>query len=115
MAVFIVSGSSRTEEAAELYTKAGNTFKMAKKWAGKLYCTVYIEFWCLCGKLVIHHFTTCSIVLKWLDISPVSVSPGTFIVLEFCVLNVIDVVCSILSFSATFPGTEAHCGYLKCF
>jgi len=35
MAVFIFSGSSRTEEAAELYTKAGNTFKMAKKWAGK--------------------------------------------------------------------------------
>jgi len=33
----VLSGSSRTEEAAELYTKAGNTFKMAKKWAGKLW------------------------------------------------------------------------------
>ena len=37
--MFVFSGSSRTEEAAELYTKAGNTFKMAKKWAGKL-CVV---------------------------------------------------------------------------
>lgn len=33
-------GSSKTEEAAELYTKAGNTFKMAKKWAaaGDAFC-----------------------------------------------------------------------------
>lgn len=28
------SGSSKTEEAAELYVKAANAFKMAKKWAG---------------------------------------------------------------------------------
>jgi len=34
LVLFLFSGSSRTEEAAELYTKAGNTFKMAKKWAG---------------------------------------------------------------------------------
>jgi len=38
--MFVLSGSSKTEEAAELYTKAGNTFKMAKKWAGKLYSAV---------------------------------------------------------------------------
>jgi len=38
--VFVFSGSSRTEEAAELYTKAGNTFKMAKKWAGELWDAV---------------------------------------------------------------------------
>jgi len=44
--MYVFSGSSRTEEAAELYTKAGNTFKMAKKWAGKLYyyMVLYVIF-----------------------------------------------------------------------
>jgi len=45
------SGSSRTEEAAELYTKAGNTFKMAKKWAGKL-CIVISDH-ITCSEIVI--------------------------------------------------------------
>jgi hypothetical protein len=44
-------GSSKTEEAAELYVKAGNAFKMAKKWAGKFtnlvclgYCQNFLEY-----------------------------------------------------------------------
>jgi hypothetical protein len=28
------SGSSRMEEAADLYVRAANSFKMAKKWSG---------------------------------------------------------------------------------
>lgn len=34
--VCIFSGSSRMEEAAELYVRAANSFKMAKKWSGKI-------------------------------------------------------------------------------
>ena len=29
-------GNSKAEEAAELYTKAGHSFKIAKKWKGKI-------------------------------------------------------------------------------
>ena len=34
--IFCCRGSTKNEDAAELYVKAGNNFKMAKKWAGKI-------------------------------------------------------------------------------
>ena len=38
----IYRGSSRVEDAAELYVKAGNSFKMAKKWSGMCHLTVKV-------------------------------------------------------------------------
>jgi len=37
-------GAGKADDAAELYVKAGNSFKMAKKWSGtyaKLFCMRY--------------------------------------------------------------------------
>jgi len=46
VAVLIVSrGASKTEDAVELYVKAGNSFKMAKKWSGMFsFLLVYLNF-----------------------------------------------------------------------
>lgn len=44
---FIQRSSSKIEEACEMYTKAANMFKMAKKWSGEYYlyyfCKIYLK------------------------------------------------------------------------
>jgi len=39
-------GAAKADDAAELYVKAGNSFKMAKKWSGK-YAKMFVLTMCL--------------------------------------------------------------------
>lgn len=42
---FSGGAAARADEAAELYVKAGNSFKMAKKWTGRsTYAKNYADF-----------------------------------------------------------------------
>ena len=38
-------GSSKLEEATELYVRSANTFKMAKKWGGKIRHCIFNPSW----------------------------------------------------------------------